>query len=153
MTGVIDEAACPQCGYEHAYTEFQTRTFEEVTICTLCGYRSWTRTLIDRKRSAADSQGRQFFKRRKHGDLVQRFFERKGYGTCCLRSPHGVASLYSFSKPLHPAQQQEMITAIQTGRVADKELDPNRSYLTEWDEASNKVVLVAGTLPGEREAS
>ena len=150
MTGVIDEATCPQCGDPHAYTEFQTRTFEDGLFCMKCGYRAWTRTLIDRKRCAADPEGRRFFKLRKDGGRIQRPFERKGHGTCCLRSPTGAASVLSFHEPLPLAQQQEITAAIQAGRWGDREIDPNGSYLTVWDDRARRVRLVAGRLPRER---
>ena len=149
MTGVIDEETCPQCGNPHAYNEFQTRTYEEVLFCMRCGYRSWTRTLIDRKRSAVDPEGRKFFLRRKDGALVQRLFERKGHGACCLRSPDGFGSLLGFDKPLARAHQAKITAAIQSGKWGDIELDPQGSYLTAWDEGAIQVQVLAGVLPPE----
>jgi hypothetical protein len=149
MTGVIDEETCPQCGNPHAYTEFQTRTFEDMLFCMRCGYQAWTKTLIDRKRSAADPEGRQFFKLRKDGGLVQRSYERKGHGVCCLRSPNGVSTLHTLHKPLEPTNRDEISAAIQSGRWGDSELNPDGSYLTAWDEENTVVRVVAGSLPSD----
>jgi hypothetical protein len=112
-----------------------------------CGYCALTCTLINRNRSAADSEGWRLFKLRKDGSRIQRPFECKGHGTCCLRSPTGAASAFSLHKPLPPAQQQEITAAIQAGRWGEREIDPNGSCLTVWDDRARRVRRVVGVLP------
>ena len=102
MTGGIQEASCPQCGHKPAYSEFQPRTFEEELVCTLCNHCSWTRSLIDRKRSAADPEGRLFLLGRKDGGLVQRFLSSRVAGSFCLRSPQRCSSPHALREPLNP---------------------------------------------------
>ncbi|MBM3122100.1 MAG: hypothetical protein FJZ97_07930 [Chloroflexi bacterium] len=147
MTGVIDEDTCPQCGNPHAYTEYQTRTFEDWLFCMRCGYEAGTRTLIDRKRSAADPEGRQSFKLRKDGRLIQRSYERRGHGVCCLRSPDGIGTVLRNGRPLKPNRQDEIAAAIRSGKWGERELDPDASYLTVWDEPTATVQVLAGSLP------
>jgi hypothetical protein len=147
MTGVIDEDTCPQCGNPHAYTEYQTRTFEDWLFCMRCGYEAGTRTLIDRKRSAADPEGHQFFKLRKDGRFIQRQYERRGHGVCCLRSPGGICTILRNDKPLNSTRRDEIAAAIRSGKWGERQLDPDASYLTVWDEATGTVQVAAGSLP------
>ena len=111
MTSVLDYIICPQCGNEFAYSEYQTRTFEDSARCFICGYRAWTRTLIDQQKSSADPEGRLFFKKRRDGGIIQRYYERKGYGACSLYSTEGAGILYCFSKPL-PREAHEEFRSI-----------------------------------------
>lgn len=38
MSGVQDAFTCPECGYEEAFAEYETRTSCEVALCENCGY-------------------------------------------------------------------------------------------------------------------
>ncbi len=147
MTSVAEYITCPQCGNELAYSEYQTRTFEDSARCFICGYRAWTRTLIDRQKSAADPEGRLFFKKCRDGGIIQRFYERKGYGACSPYSMNGAGVLYYFSKPLPREAHEEFRSIIAEGPSGDHDLRQDLSYLTCWNEDLGRAGLIAGTAP------
>jgi len=55
--------------------------------------------LIDREKSAADPEGRLFFKKRRNGGIIQRYYERKGYGACSMYSKEGAGSYTASLNP------------------------------------------------------
>jgi len=102
--------------------------------------------LIDREKSVADPEGRLFFKKRRNGGIIQRYYERKGYGACSLYSKEGGGILYCFSKPLPQEAREEFRRIIEEGQSGDHELRRDLSRLTCWNEDLGRAELIAGTV-------
>lgn len=141
MASVQDSIDCPQCGGE-AFLEFHTRTLAESIFCPRCGYSEQTRPLIDRQKQTADAQHREWFKRRKDGELIYRTTKRAGFGAYMLAQQNGVSALGVVNGKL----TARMIAHFKRD-IAKPDMDAARSFLTRWNLQSHRVEVVVGQIP------
>lgn len=90
MVGVQNIEQCPQCGEMTAHTELQTRTMEETLFCQNCGYRTWTRAVIDRQ--LEKQYGKPYYKLREDGKRIFRHYKRLGTGAWEIMRRQGVGT-------------------------------------------------------------
>jgi len=132
MASVIDTRECPQY-HGVADSRYNCRTYEDWLQCLVCGYSAWVVNLRDRK----GDPGR--FKLTKDGRIIQRFYERKGYGAYYLTSKQGAGQFGGISKR-HLNDASKMIAKFK--RIcAERDVDPTASYLTKWDEGKKNALL------------
>lgn len=139
MSCVIDRKECPQC-HNEAVLEYNCRTYETWVQCPFCGYHSKIVTLRDRKGSDDSIPP---LKLTREGKIMQRFYERKGYGAYCLTSKSGSGMFGSVDKK-SVDDETRMISRFR--KVFKKpEVDSKRSYLTKWDEDKQRLVFLVGS--------
>jgi len=81
MGSVQDFIECHQCKFPEAISDLDTHSYEETIFCPNCGFTFITAPRIDRKKSAQDTEKRQFFLKRKDGKIAFYWHQNKGYGT------------------------------------------------------------------------
>jgi len=112
MVGVQDCVECPQCKFEQAHYEFQTRDFTETLFCPRCGYNMHSVAVVDRKREKIE--GKPYFKKTKDGKIILRHYESKGYGSYAIYSPDGFGTIGCV--PKDKVEQEKMIAKLKESR-------------------------------------
>jgi len=96
MVGVQDMMECPQCKFEEARYEYQTRDGTQSLFCPRCGYSKYSLCCIDRKREK--ETGTKYYKKTKDGKFIGRVYEHKGYGGYSVSTQDGgITSLCRFT--------------------------------------------------------
>jgi hypothetical protein len=88
-----------------------------------------------------DPEHRIFYKITKDGHYIHRSYERKGYGAYCIVFDDAPNVFGSFSKPLSTkdiAKFEEY--------VSQPDVISESSYLTRWNDDTNEVEAVVGTI-------
>ena len=130
MGSVIDYRKCPQCG-GFLYNEWYYKTGEEFEHCNRCG--RWEEIRFpenEDEKKLVDQSG-----------LLKK--SATGFGRCLIMFTSGFGHSFSLSEPY-----SEEIEKWYTETMKDKEVDPEQSYLTRWDEETGKIVVVHGKDPG-----
>ncbi len=128
---------CERCGGVES-VEINCQTFEEYHICMRCG-KALQHSLLRNKATGApilDNDGlRQYVTS-----------ELPGYGCVKLARSSGYNAIYPLEKPYSDKDLAKYKAAF-----SDKHLIPEQSYLTRWDDASGRLVLVEGKMPEDYE--
>jgi len=112
MVGVQDCVTCPQCGYDHAFYEFQTRDGTFDIFCEQCGYREWTTAVIDRQKEKAT--GKPYFKLNEKGKRIYNHYVRKGFGSYRIDGKKGVSQLGYL--PKEKKEREELIKKLKLAK-------------------------------------
>ena len=106
----------------------------------MCGYVSWTRAVLDRKRQAADPERRVYFKLDRNGERVFRTYKQKGYGAYCVTGRSGIASLGALRVPV-----TRRVIAQFRRDIAGDGINQAACWLTCWTGKQVEFVVGAGS--------
>ena len=132
MGSVIDYIKCPRCSGAMC-VEFNYRTQEVWEACQRCGRRGGWHYLRDESYAVIKDE---------HGEFKKEFDNVPGYGTAFFQCKHGVGVGYALE---HPADEE--LKAAFFEEIKREDIDEEKSYLTVWDEETNSLVLLHGTMP------
>ena len=131
MGSVIDYKKCPQCGGV-VYDEHYYKTGEEKEFCFRCGRWSEVRFPTNDEELAQVPEDSRYLLSK--GD---------GLGRCMIAYANGAGRTFSLSEPYSEEIEKWYMDAMK-----DENVDPERSYLTRWDAATGRLVVVHGKDPG-----
>lgn len=138
MSDIMEVEPCTQCGYERAL--FDLSGDGECSVhCPLCGFMSWE-TLVTGEESEPPGHTP---KLRQLGKWVFRQYEQKGCGALQIKHRDGRGTLYCASEPFSEDEVKEFLDRI----ASDPGINPDKCYMTEWDEKLKVVRLLAGKRP------
>lgn len=140
MATVDYPVTCPQCEFDEARGSYNTHRCEEHVFCPMCGYVSWTRAVLDRKRQVADPERRVYFKLDRNGERVFRTYKQKGYGAYCVTGRSGIASLGALRVPV-----TRRVIAQFRRDIAGDGINQAACWLTRWTGKQVEFVVGAGS--------
>jgi hypothetical protein len=132
MGSVIDLVPCPQCN-NSAYIEYYCKTGEVYMRCAMCGYSYDFMAIKNRKSQSGE------YKTTKDGKLIFRETERKGFGVAWLSRNKGSGDFICLTKPITP----HLVNKFKK-YLADQDTNPEKSFLTRWDDDTKIVITVVG---------
>lgn len=127
MATVQSFVKCPQCGNAEADHLYNSRTGEEDSFCTRCGYHETWRGKYD---DGGDRQGWSHEISEGIGALWYRFAGR------------GAFAYYSFATELEVADAKRWLRE----QVASGKVDADTAYVTHWNKETRRLEVLVGRL-------
>ena len=130
MASVCEEEKCPRCG-GILVSDFNCHTNEEYRLCLRCGApEKW---IIVRKKNHKPVIQRDGKVKWRHID------QRNSSGCACITFKNGVQSYSHFAKRIRWWHVRKFHRILKSPKV-----DPDKCYLTKWDDKTKSVAMVYG---------
>jgi len=140
MTIVAEYQECPQCGWEGCLYLIDVDSFDEKIVCFACGLEHKSFRLVDRKNSTHEQT---ILKLDRDGQPIWRITRKPGFGVVSIQFSNGS---YDFRRFTHLPTRVEIESAIH--RILNyAQVDAAETYITRWDETTQKVVEEFGRIP------
>lgn len=130
---------CLQCT-EIALAETYYPSFDLDIRCPVCGYYFERRQVIDRKHKA-NYKYFELYRLTQDGQLIYEENEKKGFGSYFLETESGFSCFGGFHDPI----TEEDIAEFRE-RISSPDINPERSYLTSWNDETNRVEAIIGKI-------